>query len=122
MFAIDATFSLKRREGEARGDPSFSHAVMGKDGLRYFVTSEIWAAKVKEKEKRGKKRKRNDRYFFLSGFLVARDSISMDQIIKLATKAIGMEWEVLAYLLGFTRPEVDRFQLDYPNKVSPLGC
>ena len=58
VFAIDATFSLKRREGEVRGDPSFSHAVMGKDGLRYFVTSEIWAAKVKEKETRPNTRRK----------------------------------------------------------------
>ena len=49
--------------------------------------------------------------------MVMKDCISMDQIIKLATKAIGMEWEILAYLLEFTKPEVDRFQLDYPNKV-----
>ena len=52
--------------------------------------------------------------------MVMKDCISMDQIIKLATKAIGMEWEILAYLLEFTKPEVDRFQLDYPNKVSTI--
>ena len=51
------------------------------------------------------------------GFVLTKDSISVPQIIKLATEAIGMEWEILAYVLEFTRPEIDRFHLDYPKKV-----
>ena len=59
----------------------------------------------------------NTTFIINTDFVASKDSISIDQIITLATKAIGMEWEILAYLLGFTKPEVDRFQLDYPNKV-----